>query len=199
MCASWLRQFFMHNLQCLHFRPSFENLPLDNLAPRYAAIGCEFTWMAEEKKNRMDGCPVRWSRLLILALIYIILISYLCFYIPVFFFVISLCVYMARENNAPMEKIQYCTVSPHIETVHCGLLWNFFVCYFALLCFLFLYFHFAERKKICVGWLCCTQSSPSDPPLKSPLSALCCSLAHKIGEILQCIQFYIGNFGQIWY
>ena len=50
MCASWLRQFFMHNLQCLHFRPSFENLPLDNLAPRYAAIGCEFTWMAGEKK-----------------------------------------------------------------------------------------------------------------------------------------------------
>ena len=113
-------------------------------------------------------------------------------------FVISLCVYMARENNAPMEKIQYSAVSPHIETVHCVLLWNLF-CYFVLLCFLFLYFHFAERKKICVGWLCCTQSSPSDPPLKSPLSALCCSLAHKIGEILQGIQFYIGNFGQIWY
>ena len=83
MCASWLRQIFMHNLQCLHFRPSFENLPLDNLAPRYAAIGCEFTWMPGEK-NRVDGCHVRWSRLLVLTLI--ILISYLCFYIPVFFY-----------------------------------------------------------------------------------------------------------------
>ena len=69
-----------------------------------------------------------------------------------FFFVISLCVYMARENNAPMEKIQYCTVSPHIETVHCVLLWNFF---FLLFCtFVFFVFVFSLcRAKENLCWL----------------------------------------------